>query len=161
MYPVSLNCIFHLQAQYCQQSSHTDMEPCSYMVETLCPWPDEWDAQKMKYSNLTWIQALYGKITWWSKCVLSVFGVNYVMCESVKLCLHTSSSTDWNSLSSGARSISTVPWLEQWNVRYGFAPTNSDMKVSQDSRNQSIDEDADQSCLCFHIMCTCSYYLWT
>lgn len=29
----------------------------------------------------------------------------------------TSSSTDWYSLSSGARSIRMVPWLAQWNVR--------------------------------------------
>lgn len=34
----------------------------------------------------------------------------------------TSSSTDWNSLSSTARSIKTVPWLVQWKVRYGLAP---------------------------------------
>lgn len=40
----------------------------------------------------------------------------------VCVCAHTSSSTDWNSLSSAARSIRTVPWLEQWNVRYGFPP---------------------------------------
>lgn len=29
MFPVSFNFCLHLQAQHCQQSSHTDMKPCS------------------------------------------------------------------------------------------------------------------------------------
>lgn len=40
----------------------------------------------------------------------------------------TSSSTDWYSLSSGARSSKIVPWFTQWKVKYGLVPVEEKNK---------------------------------
>lgn len=57
--------------------------------------------------------------------------------ETVQKCsCFTSSSTDWNSLSSTARSIKTVPWLVQWKVRYGLAPAA--LQITRFKSNKNI-----------------------
>lgn len=44
---------------------------------------------------------------------------------------HTSSSTDWNSLSSGDRSMRIVPLPEVFRVKYGLRPIKWNLKVKK------------------------------
>ena len=74
---------------------------------------------KNKTQNSSQHYLIYNKI--WSIRCKSLIASHLVGC--------TSSSTNWNSLSSDARSISMVPLFAVFNARYGFKPASQEREL--------------------------------